>query len=323
LLRIPISRLFIKIKDVIDVLLRYREVKDKRPENGIDLSTWYQYSGSSLNVNARAYVMDKYSRPGIDFAAETINSLRQAGMRPEDSVIDVGCSDGSWLIELVEKDGHTGTIFGVDDSINSLAIGEYSAKSKGIANLSFLRMDARSLDFPDDTFDTFSSQNLLYHVNKYEKAIAELVRVSKYGAVGVISTKGDQHLPRIWMANERIAPNLPPPYEGAPKPKMPANFYETFDASDAKGILQQYFEVIDELEVTQESVALIPPEGWLDYKQALLSLKDSYSPIPRGGDIEYLIDTEIKGIFDREVTHYGFYKDYVQRVAYICRNTKK
>jgi hypothetical protein len=55
----------------------------------------------------------------------------------------------------------------------------------------------------------------------------------------------------------------------------------------------------------------------------LLSLKDSYDPIPRGPDIEQLIDGEIKDIFDREIAHKGFYVDYMQCVSYLCRNTKK
>jgi SAM-dependent methyltransferase len=304
-------------------LLKYTIMMERLPQNGVDLSSWNQYSGSSLNVNARAYVMDRYSKPRIDINAETINSLRLGGMEPDGTVLDAGCSNGSWLLDLGGRHGHTGQMIGVDDSLNSLDIGKENARNNGITNVRFEKMDARTLAFPDDTFDAFSAQNLLYHVNDYEKAIAELVRTAKYGAPGIISTKGDFHQIRIWQANERIAPKLSPPYEGAQKPKMPGNFYEPFDTQDATGILARYFEVIPELSIKHETVIIIPPEGWLDYKQALLSLKDSYDPIPRGPDIEQLIDGEIKDIFDREIAHKGFYVDYMQCVSYLCRNTKK
>jgi SAM-dependent methyltransferase len=300
-------------------------MRERLPTNhNIALSTLRQYEGSTLNVDARALVMEKYSKPKIDMTAETIQSLKLAGLKPDHSVVDYGCAGGNWLLALQKDHGHTGPMVGIDDSDNSLMSGQDKASKEGLFNVSFTGMDVRYLTYPDNSFDAFSAQNLLYHVDDYEKALQEIVRTSKYGAPGIISTKGDFHQVRIWEAQSRFEPQLHPPVEGSPNLTSPENFYLPFDAQDAAEILESYFEIVPELSVNHSTVIVVPPEGWLDYRQAVLSLKDSYTPLPpKGGEIKNLVDGEFKEIFDREVAQKGYFVDYVQRVFFLCRNTKK
>jgi SAM-dependent methyltransferase len=297
-------------------------ISGERPHNhNIDLSTYRQYSGSSLNVNARARIMDSYTVPRIDFKTETIRSLMLAGLKKDDAVIDTGCGEGDWLMTLAEEYGHTGLMVGINDSENTFALGHEQAAEKKIDNLAFTEMDARYMDFPENTFDAFSAQNFWYHVEDYEKAMEELVRTSKPGAIGIISTKGDFHQFRIWAAQKRFEKDLPPPAEDMPSPVAPDVFYHHFDAEEAAEIISPYFEIVPELSLAQRTIVRIPPEGWLDYRQAALSYKDSYIPIPRGGDIQNLVDGEFKDIFDREVAQKGYFIDYTHRVFFLCKNT--
>jgi SAM-dependent methyltransferase len=296
---------------------------DIKRNHNVDLSTLHQYSGSSLNVLARAYIMEEYAVPRINMKAEIIRALILGGYRGDESVIDAGCGDGDWAISLVEEYGHTGPVVGINDSANPFILGQERVREKKISNVRFMEMDARYLEFPDNTFDIFSGQNLLYHIDDYEKALRELQRTSKPGARGIIATKGDFHQIRIWEGHKRIESKLKPPMEGMPRPKAPEIFYHHFDLEEAGDILEPYFEVIPELSFKQDTIARIPAEGWEYYRQAALGTKDSYVPIPRGGELKRLIDTEFKGIFDREVREKGFFTDRVQRGFYFVVNSKK
>jgi SAM-dependent methyltransferase len=304
-------------------LLKYTTMNETPRGHNIELANMRQFSESSLNVNARARIMNEYAVPRIDFTAEEFRALILGGLKPTDRILDGGCGEGDWLLRLREEYGHEGEMVGINDSAKTFAHGQDKARRDNMQNVRFEEMDVRYLEFPDDTFDAFAERNLLYHVDDYEKALEELVRVCKYGANGIISSKGDFHQIRSWEMLARIAPRLLPPLEDQPdkSPEMPDNYYLPFDAEEAGEILAQYFEVVPGLSLTQKTIARIPASGWIDLRQSVLSHKDSFVPIPRANDILKYIDGEFKDIFDREVDEYGFFTEYIQRTFFFCRNT--
>jgi ubiquinone/menaquinone biosynthesis C-methylase UbiE len=291
---------------------------ERRSRHHIEESTYHQYNWSSLNNLARSVLYEKYARHAIDMQGEMTQALQLNG---SEAILDTGCADAKWLRSLVNTYGHTGPLDGINDSLNSLVLGQ--EMTRHIPNIQLRQGDARDLSaFPDDTFDVSSAQHLYYHIDDYEKAMLELKRVTKPGGQLLIATKGDFNQIRIWEALRLIEPELSPPQPGWLHPKAPKSFYKHFDLEDAPQILQRHLGVWPEITFKQEDHLIIPPEGWMDYKQAILSLKDSFTPIPRALDYLNAIDATIKKVFDREIEAKGFFIDYVQQGFYICRNGK-
>jgi ubiquinone/menaquinone biosynthesis C-methylase UbiE len=290
---------------------------ERHRNEDVELSNFHQYEGSSLNVLTRALIYDKYAKPHIILREEMTRSLHLNG---DETILDTGCGDARWLRSLIEDHGHTGPLVGINDSENLLTLGQQYLATH--TNLALAVMDARELEFDDSTFDVVSAQNLYYHIEDYESALLELRRVAKPEAKIVVSTKGDFNQIRIWQGLKLIEQRLQPSYPDWPAHKAPKTFYTHFDLEEAGDILSEYFELVPELSMKQRSNLIIPAEGWDDYERAILSLKDSFQPVPRIADIKKAIGETIKPIFDREVEVKGFFTDYVQQGFFICKNKK-
>src|SRR5579859_1213126 len=91
---------------------------------------------------------------------------------PGDSVLDVGAGGGDDLRALAELVSPAGRVVGVDSSPASPEV---------------LPADACALPFDDDTFDACRCDRALQHVADPERALAEMVRVTRPGGVVLIS----------------------------------------------------------------------------------------------------------------------------------------
>lgn len=79
-------------------------------------------------------------------------------------------------------------VFGIDFSDEMLAKAQNKVEKKGLTQVKELRqMDARELDFPDESFDTVAAMHLLSVVPEPEKVMAEIARVLRPGGHVVIS----------------------------------------------------------------------------------------------------------------------------------------
>jgi ubiquinone/menaquinone biosynthesis C-methylase UbiE len=93
-------------------------------------------------------------------------------IKPE-KLLDVGCRDGSYTVKLSPYCRH---ITAVD--INAKAIENAKAKH-GKPNIEYISMDARKLEFADQSFDLVCEREALHHIDKWQKALDEMLRVSK------------------------------------------------------------------------------------------------------------------------------------------------
>lgn len=94
------------------------------------------------------------------------------------SVLEVGVGTG---LTLAQYAPHL-EITGVDVSAEMLSKARRKVADRGLANVARLReMDARSLDFPDDHFDTVVAMYLVSVVPEPEKVVSEMARVCKPG----------------------------------------------------------------------------------------------------------------------------------------------
>lgn len=101
---------------------------------------------------------------------------------PGKTILDIGCGTGVLLHALAEMVAPDGQVVGIDSS--DLMIQEAKKRAVGAkGNLEFEVMDARDLQFADDTFDVVTSTIVFEHVPDVDKAIAEAFRVTAKGGI--------------------------------------------------------------------------------------------------------------------------------------------
>ncbi len=103
------------------------------------------------------------------------------------SVLDVGCGTGGWLIELAKTYPHMSRLIGVDVSGKMLDFARAQAASEGVADrVEFLLMDAlRMLEFPDEFFDLVNQRLGASWLRTWDwrKLLQEYLRIVRQGGV--------------------------------------------------------------------------------------------------------------------------------------------
>src|SRR5215469_9931913 len=102
-----------------------------------------------------------------------------AGVRPGDSVLDVGSSSGYLARKLAAAAGPAGHVTGVDPSEAAIAY----ARRRALPTMTFRVGVAQDLDLPDATFDVVTCTLAMHHVpaRKREAAFREMCRVTRPG----------------------------------------------------------------------------------------------------------------------------------------------
>lgn len=106
--------------------------------------------------------------------------------------LDVGCGSGALTIACAKRNLQGRMIgidrWGKDYAEFSLPLCQNNAKAEGVSNISFQKGDATKLPFPDETFDSVTS-NYVYHnitgADK-QKLLLETLRVLKKGGTFAI-----------------------------------------------------------------------------------------------------------------------------------------
>jgi ubiquinone/menaquinone biosynthesis C-methylase UbiE len=102
-----------------------------------------------------------------------------SGVRPGDSVLDVGSSDGYLTYRLAAAAGPSGRVTGVDPSEPAIA----HARRRAGAGLTFTVGVAQDLGLPDASFDVVTCTLAMHHIpaRQRQAAVAEMYRVTKPG----------------------------------------------------------------------------------------------------------------------------------------------
>ena len=108
--------------------------------------------------------------------------LDLSGLRPVESVLDVGCGTGTLAILAKETVGRSGTVCGVDASAEMLARARSKAARAGV-EVRFENAAAQALPFDDSSFDLALGTMMLHHLGRVARRelAAELQRVIKPG----------------------------------------------------------------------------------------------------------------------------------------------
>jgi len=105
-----------------------------------------------------------------------------AGLRPGQTVLEVGCGSGELTQRARVRVGPTGRIFGIDPSSEMIAVARRKA-AKAHLDIDYRVAAIESLPFADATFDVVLSSVMMHHLPDDLKSLglAEIRRVLKPG----------------------------------------------------------------------------------------------------------------------------------------------
>ncbi|HEX5996794.1 MAG TPA: class I SAM-dependent methyltransferase [Jiangellales bacterium] len=110
--------------------------------------------------------------------------LDLAALHGTETIVDVGCGNGTYLAELHRR-GHNGLVVGLD-------LSEGMARNSSVHAATAVA-DAQALPLPDGSVDIVLSLHMLYHVPNLTQAVAELRRVLRPGGTVLVATNGSGH----------------------------------------------------------------------------------------------------------------------------------
>jgi ubiquinone/menaquinone biosynthesis C-methylase UbiE len=109
-------------------------------------------------------------------------TLDLVGLKPGESVLDIGCGTGTLAIAAKQRVGPTGKVHGVDASAEMLARAGKKANKAGV-EVVFKNGVVEALPFPDSQFDAVLSTVMLHHLGRKarQQCAHEVRRVLKPG----------------------------------------------------------------------------------------------------------------------------------------------
>ncbi|OGH37679.1 MAG: hypothetical protein A3B44_00215 [Candidatus Levybacteria bacterium RIFCSPLOWO2_01_FULL_38_21] len=153
--------------------------------NQANLTSYAYKSGENLTLRAALY---KNTRPRYVVWEEVIKGLNLKG---NESLLDVGCGDGTLLIKLRKEKGHSGALFGMDISSGILKRPINPADSQRLS-IDFIVADAQYIPFPDNSFHVVTACHMIYHVPDIAKSLSEMSRVLKKGGKFALSANSQK-----------------------------------------------------------------------------------------------------------------------------------
>jgi SAM-dependent methyltransferase len=119
--------------------------------------------------------------------------LEMAAIQPGERVLDVACGTGLVTCRAARQVGERGTVVGVDVAAKMVAYAQQVAANQRLRQVTWARMDAEELLFPDGTFDVALCALGLMYVPHPVKALHEMHRVLKPGGRAVAAVWGRRH----------------------------------------------------------------------------------------------------------------------------------
>lgn len=108
--------------------------------------------------------------------------LNLTGLKPGESVLDVGCGTGTLAIAAKRRVGPAGRVYGIDASRDMIARARMKAKSAGV-EVTFENAVAEKMPFTGGTFDAVLATVMLNHLGRKarQQCACEIRRVLNQG----------------------------------------------------------------------------------------------------------------------------------------------
>ncbi len=134
---------------------------------------------------------EQYDRTGPAIFRELGARLAElVAIAPGMRVLDVATGAGAVLVTAAERVGPSGQVVGVDLSNEMLAQADAAVRAAGLSNVQLGRMDAESLELPNDSFDIVTCAFSVFFFPSIDTALREMYRVCKPGGRVAVSVWG-------------------------------------------------------------------------------------------------------------------------------------
>lgn len=222
----------------------------------------YQY-GDAERLRVRYETHRLYSASPDNFRTWVIDNL---DVRPGMRVLDVGCGPGTYHSGLLALGAR---VAACDFSAGMLHEARAACR-RNHYDVALAQASAEALPFPDASFDRVMANHMLYHVPDIARAVAELRRVLRPGALLFAATNGADHMRPLREALvelQALAPEL----------RIDAGERLRFDLETGATWLQGAF---DEMERVDASDDLLVPdvEPLMAYLGSTIHLPDPTPP---------------------------------------------
>lgn len=115
----------------------------------------------------------------------TSRVLREAGVAPGMTCLDLGCGGGDVTLQLAASTGPQGRVIGVDMDETKLDLARQTAKRDGLENVQFRRLNVE--DWTEESqYDCIYSRFLLTHLADPQRVLRQMLRAVRPEGVAVI-----------------------------------------------------------------------------------------------------------------------------------------
>jgi ubiquinone/menaquinone biosynthesis C-methylase UbiE len=290
------------------------------------------------NVRARFEVY-KLMEPYINVESLAIDVL---GLNGQETIVDVGTGDGSFLWRLRAEKGHHGRLVGIEpntkqfetaaiwqsaespninpeiDPVDNfiqkyVASGIFSkiAGAESPISVELYKGDAENIPLDDDLADVLCAMFMLYHIptNEQPAAIEEFKRVLKPDGVMVATTSSSYNKCLHRELENDIAEDL-----GIKRPLIMNSQYTT---EIARLDLPLFFDHVYEY-VFDSVIGIHDKDDAEIYLNSIRSLRDQFVPKPDDNVFEEALQKAAVPVITDQIKQHGRALDFASRSIFIC-----
>ncbi len=109
--------------------------------------------------------------------------IAQAGLQNGQTVADLGCGSGFYVLPAAQRVGNNGMVYAVDVQENKLAATQSLARQHGLKNITVIKadLDKPLLDIPEGSCDSVILASILHEIDSRADLIKNAYRILKTG----------------------------------------------------------------------------------------------------------------------------------------------
>lgn len=230
----------------------------------------------------------EHTQPRYFVWEEVVKGL---GIKGDESVLDVGCGDGTLLIKLRKEQGHSGTLFGMDISSGILHRPINLADSQRL-NIDFIVADAQDIPFSANSFGVVTACHMIYHVPNIDRALLEMARVLKPEGKFALSANSQKSKSEVLRPlKEAVARHF--------DLSMFPDATRRFSIEKGGDLIKKHFKNVT-LRTYPSVISLDFVDPYIEYFNTLRSLWDEEFSDSQWNEILEFVRSKLQGILEKD-----------------------